>query len=685
LNISGDLFRRITNFEFYNLSETKAAIRVAHAGRDSTPFLTLKRAERNFLKFLAMVTNGSNSTDIHGNIRRLEPGCPLSDMAVELRKYTYAVQVPFPTLLSEDADIEEMELGADAFEILVDPADSITPSSGLAVEGIDPEKAAHISKSVSKVRRSAITPVIFHVVPSEQNGNSPYLDHVRHGLSLAPDYLTIDLSLDVNIINQIMSCRGSTKIIGHLQSFQGWEDPFWAEKYGMARTLGCVAVRFMKPASSLTDNSAVLIFKNKMGTSSESLPLGAFSTGRMGRTSACFNTVLTTVVPESRKAKPDFAEDAEKNSYLPLVTARDATKALYASFILDPMQFYIIGANTGYSLSPAMYRAGYEAFGMPHSFKTMQTPTLNGLKALVNDHNFGGSAITLPFKVEVISLIHSLGRHAKAIGAVNTLIPVRHLKDDGSIPNDLKLIHDRNQAGPVKVLYGENTDWIGIQACIRRGLSPANAVRPNTSGLVIGAGGMARAAVYAMLQSNVMNIAIFNRTLSNAEKLVAHFKRVISSSSDTGLLPSYSSQGQQPVFRILQSINERWPQEFRHPTIIVSCIPPHPVDGPKPEFTLPTDWMKSPTGGVVIELEYRTLETPLMRQIRAEAHRAWIYLDGLDLLPEQGFAQFELFTGRRAPRRLMREAVLKSWTDERGRSDPDMLRRRLETMRGDEA
>jgi shikimate 5-dehydrogenase len=94
--------------------------------------------------------------------------------------------------------------------------------------------------------------------------------------------------------------------------------------------------------------------------------------------------------------------------------------------------------------------------------------------------------------------------------------------------------------------------------------------------------------------------------------------------------------------------------------------------------------MQSPTGGVVIELTYRTLNTPLMKQVREEASPSWICMDGLDLLPEQGFAQFELFTGRRAPRRIMREEVLKCWTDEQGQSNPTMVKKRLEAMEGQE-
>jgi shikimate 5-dehydrogenase len=682
LAFSSPIFRRCSNYEFYNMSETKAAYSIAPVNQPSVPaFLTLKRAERTFLKFLSLITSEGNTSGAYqSSIPPLQPGFPLSDVATEQRKYTTAVQVPLSVLLADQADIEGLEFGSDAFEIVVNPSE-LDPS----LQRLASERADQISRSISRVRRSTVVPIIYHVMPASGQYRSSYLQHVQHGLRMAPEFATVDLTLDEESILEVVRIRGSAKIIGHLHAAIDWYNPFWLQNYDAAMRLGCNIVRFTRPANFMDDNAAIQSFRNKISELPRTIPLICFNTGRAGRRSACFNQVLTSVIPEALRESPSFPSRVESNPETSWITAREATHALYASFTYDPMQFYIIGASAGYSLSPTMHNAAYKACGMPHHFQTHQTPTLNSLQDLVQNPNFGGTAISLPFKIEVISLTHSLSSHARAIGAVNTLIPVRHLNPDGSIPEDLELFQERNQAGPIKALYGDNTDWIGIRSCIRRGLSPANAVRPTTSGLVVGSGGMARAAVYAMLQLGVKNIVIFNRTYSNAEKLVAHFMRLVSSPSSTGLLPSVTNQGPLPTFPILRSRDDPWPSDLRSPTIILSCIPTHAVgDSPAPNFTLPKPWMESPTGGVVIELAYRTLKTPLMKQIREEAPKSWICLDGLDLLPEQGFAQFEMFTGKRAPRRIMREEVLRSWKDDQGQTDEDMLQVRLEAIEDQE-
>ncbi|KAK3116290.1 hypothetical protein LTR53_003480 [Teratosphaeriaceae sp. CCFEE 6253] len=308
-----------------------------------------------------------------------------------------------------------------------------------------------------------------------------------------------------------------------------------------------------------------------------------------------------------------------------------------------------------------MHNAAYEACGMPHSYGTHSSSTLDDLKRHAHEPDFGGAAVVQPYKTSILPLLTGLSPHAKVIGSVNTILPIRELADDGGAPDQLGMLRQANRRGVVKALYGDNTDWIGIRAVLRRGLSPANTVRPQSTALICGAGGQARSAIYAMLSLGVQLIFICNRTIANARTVANHYNKLIASNSISVLCLEDTAHCQ---VRVLESFTSPWPKDYRQPSMIVSSIPTQAADGSPINFTLPEAWLGSPTGGILIELAYRPMVTPIVTQMRAQAHKGWIFMDGFDVLPEQAFAQFELFTGRRAPRKLMRDEVLKKYREE---------------------
>lgn len=68
-------------------------------------------------------------------------------------------------------------------------------------------------------------------------------------------------------------------------------------------------------------------------------------------------------------------------------------------------------------------------------------------------------------------------------------------------------------------------------------------------------------------------------------------------------------------------------------------------------------------------MAYKPVDTLLLQQIRLfrqTTGQAWVTVDGLEVMPEQAVAQFELMTGRRAPRERMKEEIMKRYIEEEG-------------------
>ena len=116
LAISDAIFRGCSNYEYFNYAEQSAIPKDSTSQSKSnsrTPYLALKNAERHFLKFLARATQARD-------IPPLEDAFPLSQVNTEDRIFTYAVCIPLSAATDSSVDIEAVEEGADAVELVVE-------------------------------------------------------------------------------------------------------------------------------------------------------------------------------------------------------------------------------------------------------------------------------------------------------------------------------------------------------------------------------------------------------------------------------------------------------------------------------------------------------------------------------------------------------------------------------------
>lgn len=660
LNVVNRVCRTCSNLEFYNLDEQLSGTAPvfglsATSTHDidatvSPRSLMLKNLELAFVHFINFTVRNSRRIGSQRQDGLLLPP--------SRSPYTYLLSVSLQEL--QDTDVRrKLNCGADVCQLEIALDQDVGPAS-------DASLMDEISRAMGILMRYFHGPVVYHILyPQRQEFFHRYSALLRHGIRTGACYTTLDMGLPKDQLSMLTcSMAGQTLIIGtfhdDMVGANGWQAQRRWEMYETAQSFGMAGLRLTQPNCVFEDNLAVLGFRAKVAALSGGRPfLIAYNTGPGGRPSLYQNQVLTPV-----STKVSCPESCGKDA----VTIDRAQKALFALSLWDAMSFYIIGVDVSQSLSPAIHRKAYQHFAMPHSFEPLSIASLDESRILLQDAQLGGISIAQGYKITIIPQVRAMSKDAKNIGAINTLIPMRaSCAFDGVGPPPNAFWMKRWRGGDVVGLYGENTDWIGMARCIHGGISPANAITPNTSALVVGAGGMARAAIYALIQLDVKHIVIYNRTLVNAQDIAKHFSGITVEAGPTPCpiittgFCGYSSGRPRSVtpadldIRVIESREATWFDDLMQPTIIVSCVPTVRVgDQPGADFTLPLAWMRSSTGGVVLDLEYRPVVTPLIRQTRQQMHRGWVPLNGLENLTAQASVQFELFTGRRPPQGLMK-------------------------------
>lgn len=625
--------RKCSNYEFYNLQDETAESMVDEQSADRTSpvySFKLRQAQEDFSYFVRLITGGQDD---------ISPTSPFAlDVPLQARAYTHSLEISLSSY-SDSLDLSAFQAAGDVVEVIVDRWHASLAKS--------------LSKLIASIRRFIGAPIVLSLAIPNLTPDVR-VAVLNQGLRLGVEYLSVDLDLDMARLSHILALKGHSKIIGSLRPSStslGWKDPSLLETVKKAADARCDVVRVVLTCSSRDDLAAIDWFRETAKALLPSnIPLIAFGATGLGRTSQILNPILTSVThPALNHGSP------QSNAMpMPTLTSAQVIRSLSSVFMLDGLRFCIVGGDVSESLSPAMHNAAYEALGLQHSYTTKNISSWDDVETLAKDSHFGGASVVQPWKVKAVQALSSLSSNAKAIGAVNTLLPLR-VDADGNLMTLEKQAYQRNRAGAIAGWHGENTDFVGIKVCLNRSLSPRNVIHPKTSGLVIGAGGMARAAVYAMVQLGCRNVFIYNRTTSNGRAVANHF-------NDWASKRTNLSSGQSlDIVRVIDALDEPWPTGFNMPTMVVSCVTHERIDGNVgSEFEMPKQWLESPSGGVVVEMAYMTKETALTKQIkqfRVSTELPWVIVSGVDTLIEQAVAQFEIFTGRRAPRATILQAV----------------------------
>jgi shikimate dehydrogenase len=260
-----------------------------------------------------------------------------------------------------------------------------------------------------------------------------------------------------------------------------------------------------------------------------------------------------------------------------------------------PARLGVLGWPVAHSRSPAIQNAALAAAGLESwRYQLLPAPPalLGELVGALPAAGFGGVNVTIPHKQVALALATAPTERAREIGAANTLT---------------------FEAGDE--IVADNTDAPALLAAL-----PFPAA--GRTALVLGAGGSARAVVWALAHGGASRIRIWNRNLERAE-------------------------------RLCQEIGGS-PAEAAEPAdLLVNCTAVG-LDGDASLDVLPLDADRLVGFRCVVDLVYTSGETAL---IRAARQRGVPVVDGLELLIGQGALSFERFTGIPPSLPAMRAAV----------------------------
>jgi len=257
----------------------------------------------------------------------------------------------------------------------------------------------------------------------------------------------------------------------------------------------------------------------------------------------------------------------------------------------------VIGEPVGHSLSPVLQNAGFQARKMNAVYLPFLVHDLRDFLGAIKSLGIAGFSVTLPHKESILRHLNSCDPLAASIGAVNTVV----VRAGGK-------------------LHGYNTDYVGVLRALERRI-PLRGSRV----LILGSGGAARAVAFALAQGGAA-LCICTRRPARARSLA---KAVGGEALARGSLR----------------------REFFDAIVNATPVGMYPRADQSP---LKADELNC---RLVFDTIYRPQRTILLRLAE---RRGIETVSGLEMFVAQGTAQWEIWTGERAPVKQMRDAVLRA-------------------------
>ena len=413
------------------------------------------------------------------------------------RPYSFFVCLTFPDVKPHVELLQEVVVGSDAVELRVDLLRDPAAEDGIC--GVD-----YLIEQTAILRAAVSQPLIFTLRTVSQGGKFPDKNHehalelYRTALRLGFDFIDLEITSPETLLDEVSAKKGYSKIIashhdpkGHLS----WADGSWTAHYNQALQHGDV-IKLVGVAKTYHDNLSLAEFR-QWATSSHPVPLIAINMGELGKVSRIDNLFMTPVM---HPKLPSASAPGQ-------LSAAQIRQGLHLHGLLPKKQFYIFGNPIAHSRSPALHNTLFAAAGLPHEYSLFETEAVDEpVKRLIRAPDFGGASVTIPFKRDMQDCMDELGPDVEVIGAMNTIVVEPHASGSGSR------------------LIGRNTDWQGMVRVLRdAGADPHIAGGGKHSALVVGGGGTARAAIFALHSMGYAPIALVGRDAEKMRTLATAF------------------------------------------------------------------------------------------------------------------------------------------------------------------